>query len=279
MQWNIQWCRGMDGVVDPARIARVARELADPDVLCLQEVAINFPALAGSSGEDQVTLLLKEFPGYAAAFGPGVDVPDGAGGRRRFGNLVLSRHPMRQILRHTLPWPAEDGKPGMPRTAVEAVIDAPIGPLRVIATHLEYYSALARAEQVRRLRELHAEACGHGRAVRSKQYRCGPFEPFARPQSAILAGDFNMRVDEPAYAQLQDATDGVAPRLVDAWTQAHPGVPHPPSFCLHDGAYSKTPYCCDFVFLSEDLLPRLTSMRIDLDTQASDHQPVIIELC
>ncbi len=52
VQWNIQWCRGMDGVVDPARIARVARELGDPDVCCFQEVAVNFPALAGSKGED-----------------------------------------------------------------------------------------------------------------------------------------------------------------------------------------------------------------------------------
>ncbi|TAK47754.1 MAG: endonuclease, partial [Betaproteobacteria bacterium] len=36
LQWNIQWCRGMDGVVDPARIARLARELCDPDVCCFQ---------------------------------------------------------------------------------------------------------------------------------------------------------------------------------------------------------------------------------------------------
>ena len=45
LQWNIQWCRGMDGVVDPARIARFAKSFADPDVMCFQEVAINFPSL------------------------------------------------------------------------------------------------------------------------------------------------------------------------------------------------------------------------------------------
>jgi len=74
LQWNIQWCRGMDGVVDPARIARVARAMGDPDVACFQEVAINFPALAGSSGEDQVELLKREFPGYTAVFGVGAPV-------------------------------------------------------------------------------------------------------------------------------------------------------------------------------------------------------------
>jgi len=57
LQWNLQWCRGIDGVVDPARIARVARELGDPDICCFQEVAVNFPALAGSSGEDQAMQL------------------------------------------------------------------------------------------------------------------------------------------------------------------------------------------------------------------------------
>ncbi|MGH8673815.1 MAG: endonuclease/exonuclease/phosphatase family protein, partial [Burkholderiales bacterium] len=73
LQWNIQWCRGMDGVVDPARIARVARELGDPDVCCFQEVAVNFPALAGSSDEDQAMLLGRAFSGYSAHLVSGVD--------------------------------------------------------------------------------------------------------------------------------------------------------------------------------------------------------------
>ena len=48
--WNVQWCRGVDLVVDPARIVREAQRLADFDVLCLQEIAANYPALAGSRG-------------------------------------------------------------------------------------------------------------------------------------------------------------------------------------------------------------------------------------
>ena len=47
--WNVQWCLGGDGRVDPARIVAEARAFADFDVLCLQEVACNFPALQGSS--------------------------------------------------------------------------------------------------------------------------------------------------------------------------------------------------------------------------------------
>jgi len=92
LQWNIQWCRGMDGRVDPERIARLARELADPDVICLQEIARNFPEMAGSSGEDQVEELLKHLKGYEAFFAPGVDIP-GKRGRRQFGNMILTRLP------------------------------------------------------------------------------------------------------------------------------------------------------------------------------------------
>jgi endonuclease/exonuclease/phosphatase family metal-dependent hydrolase len=65
LSWNVQWCRGMDGSVEPKRIAAEARR-ADPDVFCLQEVARNFPEMAGSAGEDQVEVLQREMPGYEA---------------------------------------------------------------------------------------------------------------------------------------------------------------------------------------------------------------------
>ena len=41
--WNVQWCRGVDQRVDPSRIVAHAKALADFDVLCLQEIASNFP--------------------------------------------------------------------------------------------------------------------------------------------------------------------------------------------------------------------------------------------
>ena len=62
--WNIQWCRGCDGHVDPVRIINTARGLADFDVLCLQEVSDGFPGLAGSVGENQFSLLASLLPGY-----------------------------------------------------------------------------------------------------------------------------------------------------------------------------------------------------------------------
>jgi endonuclease/exonuclease/phosphatase family metal-dependent hydrolase len=278
LSWNVQWCRGMDGAVDPARIAREARRLHDPDVLCLQEVADNFPALAGSKGEDQAEQLAREFRGYAACYGWGVDLPGDAGGRRRFGNLILSRLPLRRVLRHLLPWPAAADTRSMPRIALEVVVTAPFGPLRVTTTHLEYYSSAHRTAQVERLRALHEEACARARTAPSRIHDDGPFQPQVRTSSAIVCGDFNLRPDDPLHARLQERFADGAPRLIDAWQHAHPGKPHPPSFRLHDPARGEMPYCCDFVFVSEDLAPDVRALTVDADTRASDHQPVMLEL-
>ena len=78
----MQWCRGVDGRVDPARIVAHAKALADFDVLCLQEIADNFPdpRLAGSRGEDQFAELARCCPDYTAMPGVAVDVPATTGG-------------------------------------------------------------------------------------------------------------------------------------------------------------------------------------------------------
>jgi endonuclease/exonuclease/phosphatase family metal-dependent hydrolase len=89
LSWNVQWCRGVDGKVDPARIAQTARALCDPDVLCLQEVAANYPALAGSRGEDQLAALAGAFPGFSAIVGWSVDVPDDAGASQSAASCAM----------------------------------------------------------------------------------------------------------------------------------------------------------------------------------------------
>jgi endonuclease/exonuclease/phosphatase family metal-dependent hydrolase len=268
LSWNLQWCRGMDGVVDPRRIARVAREIANPDVCCFQEVAQGFSALPGSAGEDQVAALAVAFPGYSAHFACGVDVA-GGDGRRRFGNLILSRLPVGRVLRHSLPWPADDGMPSMPRVALEAVVRASWGWVRVTTTHLEFYSERQRAAQVERLLEINAEAIGHSNAAPSPRDDDGPFHPRPRPAAGILTGDFNMRPEDPLHLRLASA-------LADAWATANPGTPHVPTF--REPTPDESAYCCDYVFLTADLKARVRSASVDAQTRASDHQPVIVEL-
>jgi len=126
LSWNVQWCRGLDGNVDPGRIASQVQAMG-VDVACLQEIASNFPELPGSKGEDQPVALWKDLPEYEPIVGWGVDVPSRTGMRMRFGNMILSRLPVARILRHSLPWPASPDAPSMPRVAVEAALETPLG--------------------------------------------------------------------------------------------------------------------------------------------------------
>jgi endonuclease/exonuclease/phosphatase family metal-dependent hydrolase len=265
LSWNVQWCRGMDGRVDPKRIAAEARRLADPDVICLQEVARNFPDMAGSAGEDQVLELMRALEGYQGFFAPAVDIP-GKKGRRRFGNLILTRLPAGRVMRHALPWPAAPQVQSMPRAVVEVVVEAELGPLRVMTTHLEYYSAQHRHAQIERLKEIHLEAC----AAHLQAEEPGTYESHDRGKRALICGDFNLKPDDPLHRKMLDAG------FADAWQALNPGKPHPHTFKLYEE--EEKPYCCDYVFVTPDLVPRLRSIRIDAETKASDHQPVILEI-
>jgi endonuclease/exonuclease/phosphatase family metal-dependent hydrolase len=284
--WNIQWCRGCDGRVDPARIARTCRDMADFDVLCVQEVARGFDGgLAGSRGEDQFRLLAEALPGYTLIEGIATDrAPHTAGAdRRQFGNAILTRLPVLQAFRHLLPWPADAASPSMQRVAVEIIIRSQGRDLRVSTTHLEYYSAAQRAAQVERLRELQAEAAGHAR-VRPGQRRAehvdGPFEPGARPASSILTADFNFLPSAPEYPRLQaPILEGGVPAYRDAWAVANPGTPHAATVGVHDKEqWPGEPFCFDFIFVTEDLAPRVVAVEVNQATDASDHQPVLLRL-
>jgi len=281
MTWNVQWCRGVDQRVDPARIASEAKRIADFDVLCLQEIADNFPDpdLGGSAGEDQFALLATLLPGYTAIPGIAVDQPAKNGRRRHFGNMILSRYPVKQVYRHLLPYPSDPGVPGMPRIALEAVVSAPLGDLRVITTHLEYYSALQRMAQVDALRTIYAEGQGHARDGRVTIDDGSPFQSFIRPQWTVITGDFNFEPDAPEHPRMLAAFDDGAPPLFDAWHVAHPGTPHPSTFCIYQKTDSSGDELhCDFIFAGGGLEHRVRGMHVDQQTQASDHQPVTVTL-
>jgi len=278
LSWNIQWGCGMDGRVDLARIAGVVRALGDFDVICLQEVAVNFPGLPGGRGEDQVAELAALFPGYTPVYGAAIDVPDGRRGRSRFGNLILSRLPVGQVWRHALPWPAEPGAPSMQRMLVEVAIDSDVGPLRVLTTHLEYYSQPQREAQIDAIRRLHAEACAMSRRMPLPGEAGGTFEVFPRPAEAVLCGDMNFSAHAPERLRLLAPFPGGESAFRDAWAVLHPDEPHAPTCGIHPVDFVDRPECFDFVFLTKELASRLEAHGIDAETAASDHQPVWVEL-
>lgn len=279
LSWNIQWGRGLDGRVDLARIAATIRALGGSEIICLQEVAVNFPGLAGSRGENQVEELARQFPEYQCIFAAATDVPDAGGRRKQFGNAILSRLPVGQVFRHLLPWPCDAAVPSMQRVLLEAVVVAPWGALRVMTTHLEYYSAKIRAEQIGAIRALHAEACAHARAPRAgKGEEGGSFEVFARPASAVLCGDMNFPATAAERSRLLAPYADAAENWRDSWAVLHPDEPHVPTVGLHEKSVVDSPNCFDFLFVTADLVPRLRRHGVDAATTASDHQPVWIEL-
>lgn len=280
--WNIQWGRGVDGRVDLARIAHELRRFAgdDVDAVCLQEVSDGHDGLPGNDGGDQFARLAALWPRHEAVIGVATDTrPRDGAPRKRFGNLLLAKGPVRTALRHLLPWPAEDGVPGMQRVALEATLETPAGLLRVLTTHLEYYSARARAAQVEHLRELQREAVAHAHVRRPGDATQGAFEPVPRAGPAVLTGDFNCRPDDAVLARLLAPIDAATPAWVDAWTLAHPGRPHAPTLGVHDKQqWPGDAYTSDYVLVSADLAPRVRALRVDAASTASDHQPMLLEL-
>ena len=294
ISWNIQRGRGPDGRCSSARTVADLLALADPDVLCLQEVSAGYTDLAGCDGADQFSELARLLPGYtpAAAYASDllgeVDAHGGAAAgaaagacrpRRRFGCMILSRLPVLQVFRHSLPWPADPLVMSMQRVALEVTLDTPLGLLRVTTTHLEYFSALQRAAQVDRLREQHEEAARHARQPGPGGAGAGPFGATPRAAQAVLAGDFNFAPRSADYQRLLRRFRDSTRAYVDAWPLANGRRAHAPTVCLHDQPQrSADPHTSDFVFVSEDLARRVARLDVDAADFGPDHQPLLFRL-
>jgi exonuclease III len=71
-----------------------------------------------------------------------------------------------------------------------------------------------------------------------------------------------------------------APAFVDAWACAHPNAPRAATVGLYDHEqWSDGPFACDFVFVTEDLKPRIAACGVDSPSRSSDYQPLWLELC
>jgi endonuclease/exonuclease/phosphatase family metal-dependent hydrolase len=276
VSWNIHWGCGRDGRIRIHAIIDMLRRL-NPDVICLQEVAANHAELEGSASANQFKQLSGALGGYHS-----IDQAPSEIYRnnlpRLFGNLILSKYRITQVHRHLLPWPPDPANPpGMPRGALEAVLDTPDGKLRIINTHLEYYSQLQRSAQVRHLRALHQEACQRAQLAPPDASLDAPYQFGPRPASAIVCGDFNMTEASPEYAELLAPNEAALP-LVDAWRAMHPGHARAPTTGLHGYAWPDKPECYDFFFVTSDLAPRIAGAEVQSETAASDHQPIVLDL-
>jgi endonuclease/exonuclease/phosphatase family metal-dependent hydrolase len=269
LSWNIQSARSPSGGADlDGVLACLDRFAPGADVLCLQEVACGFPARDGSPGGDQFAGLARRLPGWHCASAYAVDTLAPDGGRRLLGSMVFSRRPILQVLRHSLPWPADPAVPSMPRVALEVTLETPAGLLRLLNVHLEYFSETQRLAQLDALRGLQAEAWAHA---------CHPAADIGPggDQDSPFAS-LNMLPGSRSHLALLAPFDDATPCWRDAWQLVHPARTHAPTVGLHDphGA----PFTFDYAFVSEDLSTRVRGMRVGKMALGSDHQPLLLAL-
>jgi endonuclease/exonuclease/phosphatase family metal-dependent hydrolase len=280
LTWNIQCGLGADGRVDLVRVVDVIKEMGGADIICLQEVSRFDSELDGGEGVDQVSVLSALFPDHFSFFGPALNRQGNTQDQRRqFGNLILSRLPVLQVFKHLLPQPAPEGPcKHMPRQALEVVVEANDIPLRITTTHLEYHSEAQRLAQIRRLLEVQAEV------VENQQYlnqapSSGPYGAVPRPAQSILCGDFNSDPGDLVYNMVTSPQKITENEYIDAWRVIKGLKSHAPTCGIYDHTqWPQGGHCRDFFFISKDLCTFAKDIEVQQETNASDHQPILLHL-
>lgn len=217
----------------PRRLGLILDTLGSerPDVICLQEV------LQKEGLPNQATTL-GDGLGYDVTF---VSV-DGSESPKRYGNAILSRHPILGTNETKLE-PLDDY-----RVAAHARVDVAGRPLDVYCTHL-HHTGEGGATRATQLRDL----LGFIGATRDEA-------PGAVP--LVLAGDFNAPPDAPELRLLAD-------RFADAYATTHPDQVGVLVTTLNP-ALGHTPRRIDYLFYERDAALTPLDTRILFTTPAAD---------
>lgn len=282
VSYNIQYGLGSDGQYD---LARIADEIREADIIGLQEVE-RFWQRSGMVDEPQELgrLLPEHFWVYGANLDMDASYREAVGGlvnrRRQFGTMVLSKFPILSSRNFPLPKFGTLTQHSIQQGILEAVVDAPGGPLRVYSVHLSHLCAETRLPQVHFIKEILRRApeeggawCG-GHPDPSSGWTEGEMPPM--PRETVLLGDMNFLPGSAEYTVLTGPMTEKYGRLynqdglVDAWVSAghseQDGDTHP------DGGR------IDHCFVSASINQRVCKAWIDSDAKGSDHWPVWVEL-
>lgn len=139
MCFNIHGGRSMDGQRDLARVHSLM-ERFNIDIAVLQEMETR----ASRGGTPQDVDIVAGATRPHRVIGASITHPDGW-----YGNLIASRYPVVRSLIHNL----ETANCYEPRLAVDALVETPLGKLRIIGTHLSL-SPFQRWSEARNLMRL-----------------------------------------------------------------------------------------------------------------------------
>ncbi len=227
--YNIHYGQGMDGKYDLPRLAKVIRD-ARPDLVALQEVDVGVLR----SGRLHEAQELGRLTGMAVRYGPTQHYQGGL-----YGNAVLSKLPIEDVLIQPLPYSESDAtRTTYPRGAIAVKVRLPTGKfIQFISTHFQHNVAEDRVAEAKAISKLFA---GEGNLPN------------------ILAGDMNAKPGSPPIEILEKH-----------WSHAA-NQPFSPT------APSVTPTSrIDYIFYQASAGLRLLESEVIDEPMASDHRPVL----
>jgi endonuclease/exonuclease/phosphatase family metal-dependent hydrolase len=188
--YNVHRCRGLDGRTNPSRIADVIKSF-EPDVIALQEVVGAGPASAGHAEE------------LGALLGMGwVMAPTRHLRGHLFGNVVLSRLPIRHHSQYDLSW-----KTCEPRGCQRVDIAVGNETLHLYNVHLGT-AVLERRHQASRLATILTD-----RRVGTPKVVLGDFNEWLRGWATTMLSERLQSVDLRAHLKRRRTYPGVFPLL------------------------------------------------------------------
>ena len=191
--------------------------------------------------------------------GVAVDHPAEDGARRHFGNMILSRLPVRQVFR------ASAAVPGRSRRQRHAAHRARGGDRRAVRRSARDHDAsrvvfegAARGAGRGAARDLRRGPRARASKARSPTRRAARSTRTCGPRRRSSPATSISSPIDPLHARMQAPFADGTPPLLDAWEALNPGVPHPSTFCIYMKMEPGGPELhCDFYFVSADLQPRL----------------------
>ena len=259
MSYNVHFGQSLENVYDLQSIADVITS-SGADIVCLQEVDVNW---GDRSNYDDTLAILAEMTGMESFYAYIYDKPSSRGEEypnERFGVAFLSKYPIVSSANHELTrWSTQDGDPqpgdpNFPGTKPgfgEIVVNVNGVYMRVYNTHLDYradapegYPHTIRLDQVNDML----------RIMNTSTY------------PTILVGDMNADISDPTAAEVFNP---LMEKFNDSWALAGKGNGN--SF-PSDNPDRRI----DYILTTPNTIEPVNAF--ELNTQASDHRPVVADL-
>jgi endonuclease/exonuclease/phosphatase family metal-dependent hydrolase len=188
----------------------------------------------------------------------------------------LVRKPLLRNARvHCLPSPLIDDLQ-IPRTMAQVVVKGETNEFSIFNAHLAFHSSLERIEQLKALTHLRDQIIAKCDSP-SQPNMTGPFSYADSSQAVILCGDLNVCSESSEFKE--HITDK---NWVDCWnvlnSDTHLSMRQPTCGCFDHVQWTEGPHVRDYFLLTENIADKSISVDVNVETDASDHQPLLLDI-